>query len=72
MPPTTTEKRLDEIENAIVSLNHGVSCFKPVQLARPEHAGLRVVVERVAARNGGQETRPYVLPGHTQVGGRAA
>ena len=72
MPPTTTERRLDEIEDAVASLNQGIACFKPVQLARSENASLRAIVERVEARKGGQEARPYVLPGHTQVGGRAA
>jgi hypothetical protein len=72
MPATTTEKRLDEIESALVSLNHGVSCFKPVQLARSENASLRAIVERVAARNGGQERRPYVLPEHSHIDGRVA
>jgi hypothetical protein len=66
---TALAERVNLLEGACASLNHGVSCFKPLPLAR--HPALAEIVASVAARTDGQGT-PYVLPEHHQVEGRVA
>lgn len=67
--PTEVEQRLDGIEDAIASVYAGLCCFKPLPLGRPEHAALAELIQRAAIRNGGQETRPFTMPEHRQIGG---
>jgi hypothetical protein len=68
-------ERLRIVEGATHSLNHGVSCHRPLPLGRPEHAELRDVLAAVAARRAGDpvEPLPYVMPVSNEiVGGRVA
>jgi hypothetical protein len=60
------ESALTTLYPAVASLEFGLRGFKPLNLARPEHAALRAVV--AAAPSIDQTAQSFTLPVHTHSG----